>query len=186
MKTRRLIGAEPRKKRTRPTLPVKVVGHQMRPGRSQERPGGDQRWRDAHWDLVVCGDAAPLSRLIGGDDPIPPWLREELARWMSPPPPRSSGRKVDPGDRLVFTRSAAFAGKMQTHQQHLAAGVMVIDRKAQDASRSVEDIVSDVAAELGVDEGYVWGGVKYARYLPPAQREFARSNPPVWGTRRTV
>jgi hypothetical protein len=132
------------------------------------------------WDeallLLAGGDVRQLAQLIGGTSPIPARVRQRLGHMLDP--------DADPNttDRLVLSRSPALARKIQTNQHRIMVGLAVVD--ATDAGTPEKRAIAEVARKFHKSASYVEKCVGLARGIPTAQREFARRNPPVWGTAR--
>jgi hypothetical protein len=77
-------------------------------------------WREACQAMQTHSDLRPLAKLISGNSPIPPWVREYLGRMLDP--------RLDPSpdqtsDRLEFHRSS----EAKINQDKLALGVWMLD-----------------------------------------------------------
>jgi hypothetical protein len=138
-------------------------------------------WDQAYVALISDGDARLLANLIKSHSPIPRRIREHLGRMLDP--------DTDPAkaDRLVFSRTPALAGKIQTNQQRIAVGLAVLDAVAAAGRKSAgarKKAVTAAMKKFNVSASYVEHSISLAENLPPVFRDFARRNPPVWGTAR--
>jgi len=137
-------------------------------------------WERAFKTLMVTEDQKPLAHMLRGKEPMPDWIREELAELLEPtralllggdkehepkrvahvrfkgqitydtPFNKRAVLDLKNADRLVFTRTQATRGKTRTFEKKLATGLAVLDAKA--AGKSHIDAVADVMRKLGEDK----------------------------------
>ena len=144
----------------------------------------DDQWRAAFGALMETEDVKPLAAMLGGDAPIPPWIRQGLAELLRPTrpllignDPESKAARLDlkNADRLVFERTDATRRKIKTHAKRVAVGLAVMEAKA--AGKKHKTAVTEVVKRLGSngsDTSYVEHSVKHAKTLPISLRGAAR------------
>jgi hypothetical protein len=142
----------------------------------------DDPWRKAFSKMIADEDVKPLAHLLRSGLPPPPWFSEELAELLHPIRPVLMGNDPDSkatrldlknADRLVFVRTDATRGKIETHAKRVAAGLAVMEEKTK--GKKHKDAVTEVARHLGsFDLSYVEHSIRHAKSLPVALRGAAR------------
>jgi transcriptional regulator with XRE-family HTH domain len=138
-------------------------------------------WRAAFGALMENEDVKPLANLLRSGSPVPPWVAQGLAELLDPIRPfflgndhESKEARLDlkNADRLVFLRTDATRGKIETHARRLAAGLAMMEAKA--SGKKFKDAIAEVASRLDVDESFVRHSIRHAKSLPPSLRSGAR------------